>query len=179
MTLEEVKEKYTEESEEEVEEETSEEVKELPEKKSDNLSAVVKQIDEEQDTEKLKDLTKLFNIAMMKKEINRAVRQSDVLDYAIEEVNQRLLTGDVSDKALGTYIKVLQDNINNVRKTTTEESLPVIQITKNEININNEESLTREERENIQKVIEMILTQSKDSDIIDVESQERETEEDD
>ena len=135
-----------------------------------NLSSVVKQINEEGDIEKIKDLTKLFNVAMMKKEINRAERQSDILDYALEVINEKLLSGEVSDKALGTYVKVLQDNINNVRKMTTEEPITPITYNHQEITINNGDALTKEERDNVIDFIQKVLTQSKSEDIIDIES---------
>ena len=139
-----------------------------------NLSSVVEQINKEGDIEKIKDLTKLFNVAMMKKEINRAERQSDILDYALEVVNEKLMSGEVSDKALGTYIKVLQDNINNARKMTTEEPITPITYNHQEITINNGDALTKEERDNVIDFIQKVLTQSKSEDIIDIESSNEE-----
>lgn len=153
------------------------EVKEEP-AESAELSAIVKRIDEEDDVEKVKDLTKLFNLAMLKKEINRASKESDMLDYALSEVYNRMLTGDMADKDLANYIKIFQDAINNTKKNTTEESIPAIQINTKEININND-GLTREERENVVNFIQKILTQSKSEDIVDIESEERNTEDDD
>ena len=153
------------------------EVKEEP-AESAELSAIVKRIDEEDDVEKVKDLTKLFNLAMLKKEINRATKESDMLDYALSEVYNRMLTGEMADKDLANYIKIFQDAINNTKKNTTEESIPTIQINTKEININ-KDGLTREERENVVNFIQKILTQSKSEDIIEVDSEERNTEEND
>lgn len=168
---------------------TEEEKEEFQEEKSDsepqhsvsttNLSNITKQINEAQDLDKIKDLTKLFNVAMLKKEINRAERQSDILDYALEEVWSRIANGDIKDQDLAKYISIFQTSISNTRKATTEESLPIINIEKIDINNNQEETLSRESREKIMKVIEMILTQSDDSDIIEVESNEKESENND
>ena len=167
---------------------TEEEKEEFQEEKSDaepqhsvsttNLSNITKQINEAQDLDKIKDLTKLFNVAMLKKEINRAERQSDILDYALEEVWSRIANGEMKDQDLAKYISIFQTSISNTRKATTEESLPIINIEKIDINNNSEETLSRESREKIMKVIEMILTQSDESDIIDVKStEEKESEE--
>lgn len=161
-----------------IQEEVSNDKKDLPVSTS-NISNITKKINEEEDLDRVKDLTKLFHIAMMKKEINRAEKQSDMLDYALEEVNNRMLTGDMSDKDLANYIKIFQDSINNTKKNTSEESMPKIQITNQEININNGETLSRESRERIQEVIQKILTQAKESDIIDIEPKEKENIEED
>jgi len=162
---------------EEESKELKEEKSQLPET-STELSSVVKKINKEDDVEKVKDLTKLFNLAMLKKEINRAEKQSDMLDYALDEVYSRITTGEMPDKDLANYIKIFQDAINNSRKNTSEETLPHIQINTNEININRDE-LSREERENVLEFIQTILTQSKSDDIIDVNSEVKESEEQD
>lgn len=143
-----------------------------------SLSGITKKINEEEDVDKVKDLTKLFNLAMLKKEINRAEKQSDMLDFALSEVYNRMMTGDMADKDLANYIKIFQDAINTTRKNTSEENMPIIQVNTGEININND-GLTREERENVINFIQNILTQAKSEDIIDVKSEERNTEDDD
>lgn len=151
--------------------------------KTNSFSDIVKKINEEEDVDKLKDLTKLFNLAMMKKEINRAERQSDILDYALEEVWSRIANGEMKDQDLAKYVQVLQDSINNTRKITSDDNLiPPIQINAKEININSDDSLTREERENVLDFIQKVLSQSQDKkdDIIDVESiKEGDSEKDD
>jgi len=155
--------------------------KDLPDEVSDELSAVVKSINEENDSDKLKDLTKLFNLAMMKKDINRAEKQSDMLDYALSEIYERITTGEVADKDLAKYVQVLQDSINNTRKLTSDENvIAPIQINAKEININSGDSLTREERENVLDFIQKVLTQDRKDDVIDVESvKEGDSEDDD
>lgn len=147
--------------------------------KTDSLSAITKKISDEEDVDKIKDLTKLFNLAMMKKEINRAEKQSDMLDYALDEVNNRMISGEMSDKDLANYIKIFQDSINNSKKNTSDEMIPPIQINAKEINIGSSDSLTREERENVIDFIQKVLTQSKDNDIIDVEPIEKEIDKED
>lgn len=153
--------------------ENTEENKEQLSVKTDSLSALTKKINEEEDVDKIKDLTNLFQLAMLKKEIKRTEQRSDMLDYALNEVQARLITGAIEDKDLAKYITVLQDGIKDTRKMTTTEELAPINITQVNINTEEDSGLTREERENVLQFLQSILTQNKENDIIDVESQER------
>ena len=153
--------------------ENTEENKEQLSVKTDSLSALTKKINEEEVVDKIKYLTNLFQLAMLKKEIKRTEQRSDMLDYALNEVQARLITGAIEDKDLAKYITVLQDGIKDTRKMTTTEELAPINITQVNINTEEDSGLTREERENVLQFLQSILTQNKENDIIDVESQER------
>ena len=100
---------------------------------------LVSQIIAEQDSDKLKDLTNLFEMNQRKKNIARMDRLSDILEMVDDEVITRLATtpGSMEDKDLINYMKVAQSSMSSIKQSM--DNAPLIQINNqtNEIHLDN------------------------------------------
>lgn len=148
----------------------------------ESTTEVVNQIIDEQDINKVKDLTELFNLNQAKKNLVRIVKLNELLDkvqdQAIERINK--CPDEIDNKTLLDYMKTVQDSIEKSQKNVSEmSSAPLVQINNqtNEININSDLVLSPEEKERVINAVQQLLQLSKkeamdDSNIIDVEVEE-------
>lgn len=126
---------------------------------------IVEKINETDDVEELKNLTNLFEISLAKKEIARTSKQSDLLDKLTDIAEERISKGDylTNDEVLN-YHRAFQSNVDKSKKNLNNdvtEATNKVANTINEININvNDTSISRESRERILGVVDMILKSS-------------------
>lgn len=129
--------------------------------------SILQQAIAEADTNKVKDLTYLFNINQTKKTMVRVNKLSDLLDkltdQAITRIEQR--PDNLSNQELMQSLKIVQDALERGQKQVagTEDSAinnqPFIQINQqnNEIHTDATE-LSRESRENVKNAVMSILS---------------------
>lgn len=142
----------------------------------DSSNELINKIINENDRDKLNDLTNLFMINQKKKDIVRANKLSNLLNLIDNEVYDRVSNEPemFDNLTLLKYMDSTQQTINNVSQSINQ--VPFIQINnqKNEININsNSSGLDRDSRAKVLEVVTAILNGTNDNVInVDVEEED-------
>lgn len=162
--------------------------KENPISTLDNdVSDVINRAIEEQDPQKVKDLTSLFNMHMNKKNMIRLVKLNDLLDNVVDQSLTRFESNpnNFSNKELIDYMNVVQktsDASFNQLKEINEAPATIQINNQTAINVgcdkNDLSKLSKESRKRVLDAIDSILKNSTTSDVIDVEVIDKETNED-
>lgn len=145
-----------------------------------NTNILVNSIVKEDDPEKLKDLTKLFQANQSKKNIIQVVKYSELLDKVNDQALERLTKapGQIADNDLINYMKVARDNINNSQDYIENfQNKPSLQINQQNISVNinsgkkEEDSLSKESRDHVIDAITSILDNIKkeNTNVIDAD----------
>lgn len=124
------------------------------------------------DVDEAKEIVDMFNLDIKKKDVIRASKYSDILDKITSQIDTRLTFSpdSFSNRELIEYIKTMQGSLKETLDTAVE-TIPTIQINKNELNFNlTEDTLNRESRERIAEAIKGILNDSNVKQILDVEN---------
>ena len=128
---------------------------------------ILNQLIAENDLEKTKALTNLFNINQNKKTLVRVDKLSELLDVITDQTLTRftLRPDEISNQELFQGLKTVADLIEKGQKqAAATEPLPLIQINQqnNEVNLNGDsleatKTLSRDSRENIKNAVLKIL----------------------
>lgn len=135
--------------------------KELSNTLDSNVYDIVQQIINENDSNKIQDLTQLFNLNQTKKNLLRTIQLNDLIDRVTEEaINRVTLYGDaISDRDLINYLNIAQSSLEKTQKTSTEQlQQPLIQI--NQQNNDMKISLSKESQQRILDVVNKVLSLS-------------------
>lgn len=129
-------------------------------------AGIVKKIVHENDTEKQKDLTYLFNANQNKKTIVRMNKLNDLYDAITDQALKRWTErpDEMSNQELLTGLKTVQDLVErsqNQINGVNEAPAPLIQINQQNNSIPTE-TLSRDSREKVQEVVAKILGQIDD-----------------
>lgn len=146
---------------------------------------IITSLVKENDSERIKNITKLFQINQSKKNIMRIMRYGGLLDKVGDQIAERFEKNPnaMSNEDIIKYLKVLQDSISISQEYIDNiEEKPMISITnnKNELNINvaqDETKLDRDSRENVMNAINEILkiaAKNNSEEAIDVEENKEE-----
>lgn len=142
---------------------------------------VVDKIIKEENIDKLKDLTSVFNANLAKKNAVRLVKLNSLLDKINDEAISRFDSQpfDINNRELIDYMRVVNDSIEKAQKgLESVKQEPAIQINnqKNEINVNiNESELNRESKARVMNAVTEILKRieadnnKKDNNIVETE----------
>ena len=136
---------------------------------------IVSQIINENNLDNLDNLTKLFTINQRKKDIARIDRLSKILELVDDEVAYRVSTSPESfnNDQLVKYMNTTQQSLTSIEQGMNQT--PIIQINnqKNEIHIDDSNSLNKESRDIIINKVNEILSQLKsDNNVIDITEEE-------
>lgn len=138
-------------------------------KEGNNL---VNKVIEENDPQKLEELTKLFALNQRKKQIARTNKLSNLLELVDDEVIHRVTTlpDAIENRDLLNYWKTTQESIN--QGNSNDQELPKVQIN-NQTNVNISSSgLDRDSRarvlEAVQEILKDSLQNNQGNDIIDI-----------
>lgn len=121
--------------------------------------ALIEQIIAENDEQKVRDLTYLFNANQNKKTMVRVNKLNDLLDSITDQALTRFTSrpDEISNKELIDSLKVVQDLIERGQKQVSGVGeTPLIQVNQqtNEVNIGNSTSnLNRESRERVKSAV--------------------------
>ena len=125
---------------------------------------IAEQIMEEQELEKVQDLTHLFNVAQIKKQVVRTLAYNRVLDGITNQMQERIekRADQFSNKDLLDYAKVMSDNIDKAQKQIqTVDTTPMIQINQqtNIVNVDKgaEEELDRDSKRRVMEAAKAAL----------------------
>ena len=118
-----------------------------------NAEAVARKIAREKTLEGVQDLTHLFNVAQVKKQVIRTLEYNQLLDSITQQMKERLdkRADQFSNKDLLDYAKVITDSMDKAQKQIqTVDSSPMIQINQQNNTVVVEDSdLDRESRRKI------------------------------
>ena len=150
------------------------------------VAQLVDQVVQEQDPNKVKDLTELFNASINKKNMVRLAKLNSLLDKTTDQALERFETqpDQFSNKELLDYINVVSTINDKATSSLKDATLVPVQLHQNNVNINidphNITNLTRESRQRILDVVNSMLD-NKNLEPIDImeevidESQTEET----
>ena len=136
--------------------------------KTDEL---VSQILAEDDVNKVKDLTHLFNVACVKKDIIRVKTLDTLYDTVISKVAERFekRPDEFSNSDLISYMQATQNALDKAKKSASsvDETPAILQQQNNQVNINigDSEQLNRESREKVIDAIDAFLKRVNDQKI--------------
>lgn len=147
--------------------------------------AIINQIITEQDADKAKDLTYLFNVNQNKKTLVRTNKLNDLLDIITDEAVSRFTNNpeQIDNKGLLDALKIVQDLIERSQKQVSGDGTqPLIQINEqhNSINVGTDgQQLSRDSRERVKNAVLDLLggltdatkkATDKDIHIVDVDA---------
>lgn len=122
---------------------------------------IAQQILEEDDLDKIKDLTTLFNVSNQKRNVMRIMKMNELLDTVTDKVMDRFEKNphNFTNDELLRYMQATENSIERANKNLNMvEDTPAIQLTQNnQVNINVENNLDRESREKVLDVVKAIL----------------------
>ncbi len=131
----------------------------------DDTNKIVDDIIKEQNLDKIKDLTHLFNIACAKKNILRAVKLNDLMDTVSDKIVERFekRPDEFSNSDLVSYLQATQNALDRTIKTVNmvDETPTILNQQNNQVNINvgdSETTLDRESRDRVVGAIESFLS---------------------
>ena len=125
---------------------------------------IIEKIINEQDIEQVKDLSKMFNLNQVKKNLVRVVKLNNLLDkvqdQAIERFEKR--PDEISNKELLDYMQIVQSSIEKSQKSIeTLDTTPLVKINNQEINVNVEATLDKESKERVLEVVQKLIKYAK------------------
>ena len=129
----------------------------------DNQTAkVTNELIEEQDLDKVKNLTKLFNLNQAKRNAIRVMKLNSLLDKVSDQMIERFnkKPGEFSNKELLDYMSVVQSTIDRANKSIElVDQTPAIVINQqnNQVNIDNSPVLDRESRMRVVEAVKGIM----------------------
>ena len=132
---------------------------------NDETKDIVDRIVSSQDSQTITDLTKLFNINQIKKNVVRIDKLNALLDQvndeAIERVSKR--PDAISNRDLLDYMQVVQNSLDKSSKVVNSvDSVPIVQIHSqtNVFNVedSNKITLDRDSRERVMEVVRQYMS---------------------
>lgn len=123
---------------------------------------VTNELIEEQDLDKVKNLTKLFNLNQAKRNAIRVMKLNSLLDKVSDQMIERFdkKPGEFSNKELLDYMSVVQSTIDRANKSIElVDQTPAIVINQqnNQVNIDNSPVLDRESRMRVVEAVKGIM----------------------
>ena len=122
----------------------------------------------EEDVDKIKDLTHLFNLNQAKKNVIRVMKLNGLLDTVSDKIIERFekYPDNFSSADLLNYLQVTQNAIEKANKNLSlVENTPVIQVNhNNQVNLNIIDSYDRDSKERVMEFIKSVLAQSNSVD---------------
>ena len=122
---------------------------------------IAQKILDEQDVDKVKDLTTIFNLNAQKRNVMRVIKMNDLLDKVTDKVMERFekTPDNFSNDDLLRYMQVTETAIDRANKqlNLVDETPPIQLQQNNQINVSIVDSLDRDARERVADVVKSIL----------------------
>ena len=129
---------------------------------------IAQQILDEQDVDKVKELTTLFNLNAQKRNVMRVIKMNKLLDDVTDKVMERFekTPDNFSNDDLIKYMQVTESAIERANKQLNlVDETPPIQLQQNtQVNVNIVDSLDREARERVMNFLRNTLSGNKPTD---------------
>jgi hypothetical protein len=127
-------------------------------------SRIAQEIINEEDIDKIKDLTHLFNLNQAKKNVLRVMKLNGLLDTVSDRIIERFdkYPDNFSSADLLNYLQVTQNAIDKANKNLNlVEDTPVIQVNhNNQVNVSIIDSFDRDSKERVMNFIKSVLNNS-------------------
>lgn len=135
---------------------------------------IAEQILNEEDVDKVKDLTALFNMNSQKRNVIRVLKMNNLLDKVTDQMVERFEKNphNFSNEDLLKYMQATETAIERANKNLNLiEETPPIQLTQNnQVNINVDQPLlNRESRDKVIKTVQLVLNNINNKDIEPIE----------
>lgn len=134
----------------------------------EKTTQIAQTIINEEDVDKIKDLTHLFNLNQAKKNVLRVMKLNGLLDTVSDKIIERFekYPDNFSSADLLNYLQVTQNAIEKANKNLSlVEDTPVIQVNhNNQVNLNIIDSYDRDSKERVMEFIKSVLAQSNNVD---------------
>lgn len=143
-----------------------------------NTKDIAQRILDEQDIDKVKDLTNLFNLNSQKRNVMRVMKMNELLDKVTDKVVTRFdeHPDNFSNEDLLKFMQVTENAIDRANKQLNLiDDTPPIQLTQNnQVNINLVTELPRESRERVLEFVKNALGQNyiPEQEIIELKDEE-------
>lgn len=140
----------------------------------EKTALIAQQILDEQDIDKVKDLTALFNLNAQKRNVMRVIKMNGLLDKVTDQVIERFekYPANFSNDDLIKYMQVTENAIDRANKNLNlVEETPAIQLMQNnQVNINIDNGLDRDSREKVLDAVKAILANAvkPEPEVVDV-----------
>ena len=139
---------------------------------SKNSEELQSDIVQEQNPDKLKDLTHMFNLVQAKKNVLRASQLDALYDKLLVEAQRRLANGEFrdNDDFMNAW-KMIEGALNRAEaKVNLVDETPAITLLQqnNTVNVGSPEALTKESRDRILKAVQSLMN-NKDDIVVDEE----------
>lgn len=125
------------------------------------VEMVARQIADEGDVEKVKDLTHAFNVLFAKQNALRVMKLNGLLNTVTDEMILRMVTApeSFSHRDLLDYLSIVSTTMDKASKTVELiDETPAINLSQTNVNINvGEQQIGRESREKIEDAIKAIF----------------------
>ena len=138
---------------------------------------IAQKILDEQDIEKVKDLTALFNLNSQKRNVMRVMKMNALLDTVTDKVVERFekTPDNFSNEDLIKYMQVTEAAIEKANKQLNlVDETPAIQLQQNnQVNVNIIDSFDRDARERIAEAVKAVLSKTTmtNGNVIDVSNE--------
>ena len=145
---------------------------------------IAQEILDEQDIERVKDLTNLFNLNAQKRNVMRVIKMNELLDKVTDQVVERFekRPDNFSNEDLIKYMQVTENAIDRANKNLNlVEETPAIQyLQQNNVNITIDNGLDRDARERVMDAVKALLAQSshtppQDEVVVEIDENEGDT----
>ena len=125
---------------------------------------IAQSILDEQDVERVKDLTSLFNLNAQKRSVMRVIKMNELLDKVTDQVMERFekTPHNFSNDDLIKYMQAAEGAIDKANKNLhlVEETPPIQLMQNNQVNINIDSGLDRDGRERVMEAVRAVLSQA-------------------
>lgn len=145
------------------------EVSESLQKKQENIA---QSIAEEDNIDKVRDLTQLFNLNSAKKSVVRATKYNELLDYLTDEMELRVKNGAAAmdNDDLLRYLNAVQNVLDKSEKSAAQvDEVKIVPIQNNQININIVPEMDRDSRLRVIQAAQALLNKVNKNNVIEGE----------
>lgn len=130
---------------------------------------IAQEILNEQNVDKVRDLTHLFNLNAQKRNVMRVIKMNDLLDKVTNQVIERFekTPDNFSNEDLIKYMQVTENAIDRANKNLNlvEDTPPIQYQQNNQVNINIVDTLDRDSKERVLEYVNNIMKLSKNPEI--------------
>lgn len=137
---------------------------------------VAQKILEEQDIDKVKNLTNLFNLNAQKRNVMRVMKMNGLLDNVTDEIVRRFENkpDNFSNEELIKYMQVTENAIDRASKNLNlvEETPPIQYNQNNQVNINIIDTLDRDSKDRVLEYVNNVLKMGKHPEVVEINEEE-------
>lgn len=147
-----------------------------------NTKEIAQRILDEQNVDKVKDLTNLFNLNAQKRNVMRVIKMNELLDKVTDQVITRFENrpDNFSNDDLIKYMQVTENAIDRANKqlNLVDETPPIQFMQNNQVNITVGSDLDSESRQKVFGTVQAILNrmQKPQDDVVEIEVKEEKIE---